>query len=574
MIANRRTLRPPEIANDVPGSPTADGLAADAGCVTLNSMRSCVRLLALLLLLVPQLPAQSVLKALSAGATSATPRRDPLGRDTPRGTLMGFMEAAQRGNRDRAAEYLQLPRQSSEVDSLRLVDDFKILLDRAFVGRVSAVSDSPELAFDPQLEPNHERAGTFAVNGRELPLLVVRTADGNNGYVWLISWNTLAHCSDLADDTRSHDIERHLPRLFVRLTFLSIPLWVWILFLLLIPLALAVGAVAVWLARTPAWLLRRLHHRAARSEIWINIRGPVLLVATTAAHAIGMRSISVPLLFREYYLKVQGTAVLVAGAWLAWDFITVWTRRTRRTLTEPRDRGTLSLTLLLHRLLKIVVATTALFGVLALVGVNLSAALAGVGLGGIALALAAQKSIENLFGGVSILTDRVIRVGDLCSIGTVTGTVEDIGLRSTRIRTFERGLVAVPNGALATLNIENLSSRDKIRLFTKIGLRYETRREQLEQVLVRIDALLHEHPRVEHETAWIHLARFADSSIELELQAYIRTHELTDFMNVREELLLRIMQILDECGTALAFPSQTLYLARDTAPTPPSPTPK
>jgi MscS family membrane protein len=510
--------------------------------------------------------AQSVFKALStgvAGAQAAVKAADPLGRDTPRGTLIGFMQAAQGGDTDRAAEYLQVPRQETEIDSAHLVHDLKVLLDHAFVGRLGSITNNSELAFDPQLEVNHQRIGEFAVNGRELPLLVVRVPDGNGGHLWLISWETLSKMEDVANDVRSHEVEQHLPHVLVHNSILSIPLWVWLAFLLLIPIALLAGAVAVAVVGAPAWLLARINHRAARSEVWINIRGPVLLFATAAAHAVGMHLIVVPLLFREYYGKVQGTALLFAVAWLLWDFVTLWTRRTRRRITAPEERGMLSLTLLLHRMMKVAIVTVALFSILYLAGLNLSAALAGLGIGGIAVALAAQKTIENLFGGISILTDRVMRVGDLCRIGETLGTVEDIGLRSTLIRTFERGLISVPNGSLAAANIENLSARDKMRIFGKLGLRYETTQEPLKKVLTQVAAMLRDHPRVETATAWIRLAKLAEGSMELEMQAYVLTRDYDDYAAVREDLLLRIMDIVEACGTALSSPSQTVFLARE-----------
>jgi MscS family membrane protein len=529
-------------------------------------VKASFRLLFLLSLLCAPLLAQTVLRALSAGVSSAqvaAKSSDPLGRATPRGTLTGFMQAAQKGDDERAAEYLQLPHQESGIDAERVVQDLKTLLDHAYVGRLGAITDNPELAFDPQLELNHQRVGEFTVNGKELPLLVVRVPDGNNGYLWLISWNTLNKTEGLANDVRSHQVEQHLPRILVRNNFLSIPLWVWAAFLLLIPVALLAGVGAVALVRSPAWLLARINHRAAQSEIWNNIRGPVLLFATAAAHAIGMRMITVPLLFREYYLKVQGTALLFAVAWLLWDFVTVLTRRMRLRITAPEERGTLSLTLLLHRMLKVAIVTAALLSILYLAGLDLSAALAGLGIGGIAVALAAQKTIENLFGGISILTDRVMRVGDLCRVGETMGTVEDIGLRSTRIRTCERGLISVPNGSLASANVENLSARDKLRVFCTVGLRYETSRDQLERVLQQVGTMLREHPRVESTTAWIRLAKLADSALELEMQAYVLTRDYDDYTAVRENLLLRVMEIVESCGTALAYPSQTVYIAHE-----------
>jgi MscS family membrane protein len=293
----------------------------------------------------------------------------------------------------------------------------------------------------------------------------------------------------------------------------------------------------------------------------------VLVFATSAAHAIGMLGLlTVPLLFREYYIKVQGTTLLFAVAWLLWDFITLWTGRTRNRLTSPEERGTLSLTLLLHRMLKVGIVTAAMVCILSLAGVNLSAVLATLGIGGIAIALAAQKTIENLFGGLSILTDRVMRVGDICRVGDAVGTVEDIGLRSTRIRTYDRGLISVPNGSLASANVENLSSRDKMRVSCKISLRYETSRAQLEDVLAQLNAMLQSYPKVERSSAWVRLSRLAESALELEMQAYVLTREFNEFTAVREALLMRVMDIVESCGSALAFPSQTIYLEHEAEP--------
>ena len=528
----------------------------------MRTIRASFRHLLLLSLLCAPLWSQTVFKALSS-APAATVQRysDPLGRGTPRGTLTGFMSAAQMGNHERAAEYLQLPRRQTEIDSARLIADLKALLDHAYVGRLGAVTGSPELTYDSQLEANHQRIGEFSVNGKELPLLMVRVPDGNNGHIWLISWSTLSKTGDLANDVRSHEVERRLPPVLVRHTVLSIALWVWLAFLLLIPVALLAGAAAVAMVSIPAWLLGRFQHRAAEWEVWTNIRGPVLLFATAAAHAIGMRLITVPLLFREYYLRVQGAALLFAVAWLLWDFVTVWTRRMRRRVSAPEERGTLSLILLLHRMMKVVIVTVALLCVLYLAGFNLSAALAGLGIGGIAVALAAQKTIENLFGGISILTDRVMRVGDLCRVGDTIGTVEDIGLRSTRIRTFERGLISVPNGALASANVENLSARDKLRIFAVVGLSQSTSRAQLEAVLAQVGAMLREHPQIESTSAWIRLARLAAGSIDLEMRAYALTREYGEFTAIRQDVLLRVMHIVERCGTSLATTSPTIHLA-------------
>ena len=194
-------------------------------------------------------------------------------------------------------------------------------------------------------------------------------------------------------------------------------------------------------------------------------------------------------------------------------------------------------------------------------GFNLTTPLAGLGIGGIAIAFAAQKTLENLFGGVSILGDEVIRIGDTCRFGDRVGTVEDISLRSTRIRTPDRTELFIPNGSLATMNVENLSRRDKILFNTKLGLRYETSPDQMRYVLVQVRRLLYEHPKVETEGARNRLVKFDESALTMEIFSYILTRDYNEFLAIREDLMLRIMDIVDAAGTGFAFPSQTVYWA-------------
>ena len=147
----------------------------------------------------------------------------------------------------------------------------------------------------------------------------------------------------------------------------------------------------------------------------------------------------------------------------------------------------------------------------------MSTALAGLGIGGLAIGFGAQKTIENLFGGVSVLGDEVFRVGDVCRFGDRTGVVEDIGLRSTRIRTDERTLVAIPNGTVATINLENLSRRDKILFKTNLGLRLDSKPDHMRFVLAEIRRLLYSHPKVETKTVRVRLIDIAGSSLSIEL---------------------------------------------------------
>jgi MscS family membrane protein len=219
---------------------------------------------------------------------------------------------------------------------------------------------------------------------------------------------------------------------------------------------------------------------------------------------------------------------------------------------------------LARRLFRTIMVFVAALFLLHRAGVDLTAILTGLGIGGLAIALAAQKTLENLIGGIMVVTDEPLRVGDFCRIAGETGTIEDIGLRSTRIRTLSRTVIAIPNGQLAVANVENFSLRDKFWFRHLVGLRYETSADQLRYLLAGIRTMLFSHPKVERDDARIRFVGFGASSLDLEIFAYVTATEMPEFLGIQEDLLLRIMDIIAEAGTGVAFPSQTTYLAKDT----------
>jgi MscS family membrane protein len=199
-------------------------------------------------------------------------------------------------------------------------------------------------------------------------------------------------------------------------------------------------------------------------------------------------------------------------------------------------------------------------------GVPVYGIVAGLGVGGLAIALAAQPTVENLIGGLSLFADKPIRVGDFCKYGDARGTVEAIGIRSARIRGMDRTLTTIPNAMLAKMPIVNFTRRDRMLIQTVIGLRYETTPEQMRYVLVKLREMLLGHPRVDPDPARVRFTGFGDSSLNIEVFAYVMTSEWAEFLGIREDILLRVMEIVEQCGASIAFPSQTLYLGRDHGP--------
>ena len=196
-------------------------------------------------------------------------------------------------------------------------------------------------------------------------------------------------------------------------------------------------------------------------------------------------------------------------------------------------------------------------------GVDPTAALAGLGIGGIAVALAAQKTLENVIGGLSIIFDKAVRVGDFLKLGDTLGTVDYIGLRSTRIRTLDRTVLSVPNGQIANANIETLSARDKFWFHHVVGLRYETtaapdahgRRRHSQPISPA-------HPSVDRrEPIRVRFLRFGPFSLDIEVFVYIFARDWEAFLETQQELLLEVMGIVERGGAAIALPSQTLHMA-------------
>jgi MscS family membrane protein len=194
---------------------------------------------------------------------------------------------------------------------------------------------------------------------------------------------------------------------------------------------------------------------------------------------------------------------------------------------------------------------------------DLTTLFTGLGIGGLALAFAAQKTLENLFGGIMIITDQPIRVGDFCRAGDYLGTVEDIGLRSTRIRTVDHTVVSIPNGQLATMSLENLSQRKRISFNPTLCLDYATTPDQLRSLLSEISKMLREERRVDPGSVTVRFVGFGRASLDCEVFAYVLVSTLDAYQEVQEALLLRIMEIINASGTRIALQIPTGDITHD-----------
>lgn len=486
---------------------------------------------------------------------------DPFGRSTPYGTVMGFVRAAAHKDYTRAVQYLDTRERGTAAEEL--AQQLKSVLDRGLTADLDNLSKKAEGDLQDGLRMTRDRVGTININSGELEILLDRIDRRGQSPIWLFSSETLALIPAAVEEISSFSIEKYIPSILVEIKIFSWPIFRWIVPILLL---IIIWSLSSLVSRAAVPLLRPLLRRLTGEEddrVVVSIRAPIRLIVISVAIR-WLSTISVSLLVRQFWARVASVVAVIALAWLVIQFSDIVSELGIRRLRSRQMAGKIAVWALIRRLFKALVAIVAALWLLHGAGVDLTAILTGLGVGGIAVALAAQKTLENLFGGMMIISDEPMRVGDFCRIADQMGTIEDIGLRSTRVRTLSRTVIAIPNGQLAVMNVENFSVRDKIWFHHLIGLRCETSADQLRYVLAEIRTMLYSHPKVESDSARIRFVGFGSSSLDLEIFAYVKANEMTEFLGIQEDLLLRIMDIIAKGGTSIAFPSQTTYLAKDT----------
>jgi MscS family membrane protein len=496
----------------------------------------------------------------------ASPPTDPLelGRETPRGTVIGFIRAAQSENYDIAVQYFETRRRAGLEPEQELAQQLLDILNARFVGSLDSITNDP--TGRQEGEPPREQVIVSGTRGlsESFPLDLVHAEVARGVKVWLISRQTLDQVPEVYDSLRFPQLEKRLPKFLVKTRFLGMPLWQWLAIVLFAPVALLIGWLAAFLLRFAARRIRSALGLALLPQDPVRRFGPAAVLGAVIVHYYFVYLIGASILYRQYYLNLLLILLAFAFYWALtrvtyWLSLRMWDQLTTRGMYAERSLVSLS-----RRVLDV-----AIFFLIALLvfknvlGWNLTAALAGLGIGGLAIGLGAQKTFENMMGGISILTDRAVLVGDACRIGDQRGIVEDIGLRSTKLRTEERTLVSIPNGTVATAVLENFRLRDKILFRQVVRLRYDLSPDHVRYVMQELRDVLARHPKVEDASARVRLLNLAENAIEVQIYGYILTREYREFLAVQEELILQAMDVLENSGAAIAVPGQTTMVTRD-----------
>jgi MscS family membrane protein len=481
---------------------------------------------------------------------------DDLQRGTPRSAVAGFLGAARQGDYTRAAEYLDLRRVPPSITAQggeQLARHLKTVVDRALWIDLEAVSGSPDGKTKDGLPSSKDRIGRIETPAGKAELSLQRVPRDDGVQIWKISADTVKRIPELYRFYGDGLLGEYLPAFFFEYEFASVRLWQWIALVALVPLAYLLA----WVVSALGLRLLERTWRAGGRRVSRSVAGPLKLALAVTVFTSVSRLLGLSLLARGVLGAIETTLLIIAFTWVASRFLDGVGQVLAVRLRRQGNDSALPLVGPGVRTAKIAAAGIALLAMLAGLGLDVTAVVAGLGVGGIAVALAAQKSIENFFGGISIFADEPVRVGDLCRFGDKVGTIEEIGLRSTRVRTPDRTLVTIPNAEFSQLQIENLAVRDRFRYQPTIGVRCDTSPDQLRWLLVELRRLLHSHPRVDAEPARVRFVRFGAYSLDVEMLAYVTTKDGDEFLEVAEDLNLRVLEIVLASGTDLAFPTQT-----------------
>ena len=491
---------------------------------------------------------------------------DSLGRRTPRGTVEGFLRAVASQNYTSAAMYLRLdPKLKKRPDRVKLAQSLQSLLDaKGNIFPYSWISDKPTGQTDDNLGENLDQVGTATINGQSIDLMLESTKDTGGGPIWLFSSETLERIPlDTAKVAETTLVEKVSPKFLERLEWGGVPVAHWLAMVFMVIAAYVAAFIITKFIQFILPLVWKRARRESTSGIIQSFVLPIRLYLAVWIFVVASRHAGISIIVRQRLNDVTVIVGVVAILLLLWQLLDFISNLIEKQMAHHGNNSGISAVLFLRRAGKVALVVLGIIFILSTFGFNVTTWLTALGIGGIALALGTQKTVENFVGSVTLIADHPIRVGDFCRAGDVVGTVESIGMRSTRIRTGERTVVSIPNGELSSTRIENFAPRDRFLFNPVLGLRYETTPDQIRYLLVELRSILYAHPKVDPDPARIRFVGMTADSLNLEVWSYISTTSNDEFLEVKEDLLLRFMDVVNASGTGFAYPSQTIYFAKD-----------
>ena len=463
---------------------------------------------------------------------------------SPLSTLLQLRELIRRGDWKASATYLDtryLPEAAKNLSDRELAWTLRHVFAQHNIVDLGGISDEPEGDTGDGLPGYRDKIGVITLSSEKIPIYLQRVRDESGYPVWKVSNITVARIPDMWAELGYGPIAQQLVDLLPDFQFMGMENWQFF--------ATAVSLLASWgLAMLSSYLLLRLamlFPQYFSTSIRVFFRGPArfFLFIQIARFMLDQLGLS---LATRILLKSSGVGYL---AWLVLilGLISLFRDYEIRKMRLAGNAQYVSLLKPFTTIVKVVVSTVIFLFWANTAGYDMSTILAGLGVGSLAVALAAQKTLENVFGAVILYAAKPVRVGEFCRFGTKLGVVEDIGLRSTLIRTLDRTLLAIPNAVFSSAEIENYSRRDRYRFCQRLRVEIASD-EQMRFLLAELRRLFLSHPKLQQDLVSVRLAGIEDATCVLRLEARIDTNDFQEFLEVGEDLNLRIIRVVSEAG--------------------------
>lgn len=479
---------------------------------------------------------------------------DSYNRGTPRSSMAGYLNSSRKENYKQAINYIDFDGVNKEIRKIpreEVAKIFKLVLDRSLWIDLAMLSDEPTGFENDGIPGNRDLAGYIPLNENKVPVYVQRMPREDGVLIWKIAGITINYLPELYQQYGDGAVGRILTEFIPHKSILGLQLWQWITLILIIIIAFTLAWIPTRLIAP--LVLRRGTVMAEQIAAIITRPVRVLLFILIARALCPLLSLSL-----ESRKITQGyTLLIIAFTWTILSIINILRDYFIEKLTKDDKKSIAKLLNPITTMIKILVVLTASLVWLENLGFKASTILAGLGIGGLAFALAAQKSIENIIAAITMYITSPVKVGNLCKIGKYLGFIEEIGLRYTKVRTLDRTVVNISNAIFADLELENYSERNRIRYKPDLVLSYRSSKEQVEGVITDIKKMLDDHEKVCASPCRVRLANYLEHGISISVVGYVDTTRFAVYAEVSNELNLAIIDILDKHKVKLADLSRT-----------------
>lgn len=477
-------------------------------------------------------------------------QRDEYSRDTPRGAMAGFLAAAIKHDYERATHYLDyrnIPPEAAQMGEQKLAEFLSLVINRTVWIDVQSLSKYPEGKNEERLPDYRDLVTELETSQGSVPILLQRVPNADrSARIWKISNATVSQIPFLVDEFGYSPVGEWLYKRLPNKAFLGIKLWQWVYYIGTFALCLGAAFIVTRILNVIAKKLKKdLSKEATRLITW-----PLcLLLAVFFSRAFSSDANST-LASRAVF--EGATLLIIAWTWMVLHVVNV----ARYRLSKRFERqGNSQATFLLRpagNVLKIIIVIVALLLWFENLGFDATTLLAGLGIGGLAVALAAQKTVENIIGALTLYISAPVKVGSFCRFGNNVGTIEEIGLRATRVRTVTRSVIHVANAKFVDMELENISQREMIAYTPELVLDRRTTKDQVAQFCERYSAMLKEHDELAAEPCRVRFSGFVPRGIKIETLSYVKTTNFDHYLEVTESINLEIVSLLAELNIELA----------------------